>query len=132
MRQVFTSTRLENVEGVAKMLGEHGIETKITQGRTWKGNSRREFSYTAKNHDPSQQPALWVIKPDDFKLARELLHDGGLLEATRERDASYLPERLQFREKATADPARRVSKIRMALLAGVAIAAGVMLFRMFF
>ena len=47
MRQVFTSTRLENVEGVAKLLGEHGIETKITQGRSWKGNSRREFSYSA-------------------------------------------------------------------------------------
>ena len=53
MRPIFTSTRLENVEGVAKMLGEHGIETKITQGRSWKGNSRREFSYTAKNHDAS-------------------------------------------------------------------------------
>ena len=128
MRQIFTSTRLENVEGVAKMLGEHGIETKITQGRSWKGNSRREFSYTAKEKDAAQQPAVWVLKSDDFKRARELLHDGGLLESTR--DASYLPEALQFREKA-ADPARRVTRIRMALLAGVAIAAGWMMFRMF-
>lgn len=130
MRQVFTSTRLENVEGVAKLLGEHGIETKITQGRTWKGNSRREFSYTAKNHDASQQPAVWVLRPEDFKKARELLHDGGLLESTRE--TSYLPETLQFREKAPGDPGRRVSRIRMALLAGVAIAAASMMFRMFF
>lgn len=128
MRQVFTSTRLENVEGVAKMLGEHGIETKITQGRSWKGNSRREFSYTAKNHDASQQPAVWVLRPDDFKRARELLHDGGLLESSRE--TSYLPEPLQFREKA-GDPARRVSRLRMALLAGVAIAAAAMMYRMF-
>ena len=129
MRQVFTSTRLENVEGVAKMLGEHGIETKITQGRSWKGNSRREFSYSAKNHDESQQPAVWVLKPDDFKLARELLHEGGLLATTR--DASYLPEKLQFRDPAKSDAGRRVSRIRMALLAGVAIAAGWMMFRMF-
>ena len=129
MRQVFTSTRLENVEGVAKMLGEHGIETKITQGRSWKGNSRREFSYSAKNHDESQQPAVWVLKPDDFKLARELLHEGGLLATTR--DESFLPEKLQFRDTAKPDAGRRVSRIRMALLAGVAIAAGWMMFRMF-
>ena len=129
MRQVFTSTRLENVEGVAKMLGEHGIDTKITQGRSWKGNSRRDFSYTAKNQDASQQPAVWVLKPEDFKKARELLHDGGLLEATRE--ATYLPEPLQLRDRTPADPARRVSRLRMALLAGVALAAGAMMFRMF-
>ena len=129
MRQVFTSTRLENVEGVAKMLGEHGIETKITQGRSWKGNSRREFSYSAKNHDQSQQPAVWVLKPEDFKKARELLHEGGLLASTRE--TSYLPEKLQFRDTAKPDAGRRVSRMRMALLAGVAIAAGWMMFRMF-
>ena len=129
MRQVFTSTRLENVEGVAKMLGDHGIETKITQGRSWKGNSRREFSYSAKHHDASQQPAVWVLKPEDFKKARELLHDGGLLASTRE--TSYLPENLQFREKGPADPAKRVSRIRIALLAGVAIAFAVMLVRIF-
>ena len=129
MRQVFTSTRLENVEGVAKMLGEHGIETKITQGRSWKGNSRREFSYSAKHHDETQQPAVWVLKSEDFKLARELLHEGGLLASTRE--TSYLPEKLQFRDTAKPDAGRRVSRIRMALLAGVAIAAGWMMFRMF-
>lgn len=129
MRQIFTSTRLENVEGVAKMLGEHGIETKISQGRSWKGNSRREFSYSAKDHDKAQQPAVWVLRPEDFKKARELLHDGGLLESTRE--TSYLPDNLQFREKAATDPAKRVSRIRMALLAGVAIAAGAMLYRIF-
>jgi hypothetical protein len=70
-----------------------------------------------------------VLKPDDFKQAREILHGAGLLEATR--DASYLPEHLQFRTAKAADPARRITKIRMALLAGVAIAAGLMLFRMF-
>lgn len=129
MRQVFTSTRLENVEKVERMLNDAGIATKLTQGRTWKGHSRREFSYTAKNTDASQQPAVWVLKPDDFKKAREMLHDAGLLAATR--DASYLPEQLQFREPVAADPARRVSRIRMALLAAVAVAAGLMLFRLF-
>lgn len=127
MRQVFTSVRLENVERVEQMLNAVGIETKITQGRSWKGVSRREFSYSAKNHDPSQQPALWVIKPDDFKQARQILHEAGLLEATR--DASYLPEHLNFRDPASQSPAARMTKIRMALLFIVVIMGGGLLVR---
>lgn len=127
MRQVFTSVRLENVERVGQMLNEVGIETKITQGRSWKGVSRREFSYSAKNHDPSQQPALWVIKPEDFKQARQILHDAGLLEATR--DASYLPEHLSFRDPASQSPAARMTRIRMALLFIVVIMGGGLLVR---
>ena len=126
MRQVFTSVRLENVERVEKMLNDAGIATKVNQGRSWKGVSRREFSYSNKNHDPSQQPSLWVIKPDDFKQAREILHDAGLLEATR--DVSYLPEHLQFGEKRDASPLAKVSRLRMVLLFIVAlVAAGLIL-----
>jgi hypothetical protein len=127
MRQVFTSVRLENVENVERMLNDAGITTKITGGRSWKGVSRREFSYSNKNHDASQQPALWVLKPDDFKQARAILHDAGLLEATR--DSSYLPEALQFRNEKPAGPAARMGRLRMVLLGGVAVAAGVMLAR---
>ena len=128
MRQVFTSVRLENVENVERMLNDVGITTKITGGRSWKGVSRREFSYSNKNHDPSQQPALWVLLPDDFKRAREILHEAGLLEATR--DASYLPEALQFREPRDAGPMARVGRVRMALLAAVAAAAAYLLVKM--
>ena len=127
MRQVFTSVRLENVERVEKMLNDAGITTKITQGRSWKGVSRREFSYSNKNHDPSQQPALWVLKPDDFKLAREILHQAGLLEATR--DSSYLPEHLQFDRQRDSSPTARLSRLRMALLFIVVIVAGGLLLR---
>ena len=38
---------------------------------------------------------------------------------------------LKFRDAAPTDPARRISRIRIALIAGVAIAAGWMLLRMF-
>lgn len=129
MRQVFSSHRLENVEGVARLLGEAGIDTKISQGRSWKGSSRREFSYSARDHDPSQQPAVWVLKPDDFKRAREILHEAGLLEGTRE--SSFLPAELQFRETAAASPQARVTKIRLALLAAVAVGGALLLFRIF-
>ena len=129
MRQVFTSVRLENVENVERLLNEAGITTKITGGRSWKGVSRREFSYSNKHHDPSQQPALWVLRPDDFKRAREILHEAGLLEATRA--PSFLPETLSFREPAAAGPMARVSRIRMALLFIVVIVAGGLLVRSF-
>ena len=127
MRQVFTSVRLENVERVEKMLNDAGIATKINQGRSWKGVSRREFSYSNKNHDPSQQPSLWVIKPDDFKQAREILHDAGLLEATR--DASYLPEHLQFNAPRATDPLAKMTRLRMGLLFIVALVAAALILR---
>ena len=127
MRQVFTSVRLENVERVEKMLNDAGIATKINQGRGWKPVSRREFSYSDKNHDSSQQPSLWVIKPDDFKQARAILHDAGLLEATR--NASYLPEHLQLEHRRGVDPVNKMSRLRMALLFIVALAAAGLILR---
>lgn len=128
MRQVFTSHRLENAEGVEKLLNDAGIETKLSQGRSWKGSSRRDFSYTAKHHDPGQQPAVWVIKPEDFKRAREILHAAGLLEATRE--SSYLPETLRLAEKKAVDPQVRVNKFRLLLLAATAAGGGLLLLRL--
>ena len=47
MRQVFTSPRLENVEAVAKMLRDAGIEVKITEARSYRGNRRSSFSCAA-------------------------------------------------------------------------------------
>lgn len=120
MRQVFTSVRLENVERVEQILNDAGIATKLN-GRSWKGVSRREFSYSNKNHELSQQPSLWVVRSDDFKHAREILHGAGLLESTR--DASYLPEHLNFNTARTARPLAKVSRLRMGLLFIVALVA---------
>lgn len=129
MRQVFTSVRLENVEAVERLLNEAGIQTKLSQGRTWKGNSRREFSYSNKNHDPSQQPALWVLRPDDFKQAREILHAAGLLETSRE--SAYAPGALQFRESAPVNPQAKASKLRLVLLATVVVVGALLMARRF-
>ena len=46
MRQIFSSPRLENVEAVAKMLSDAGIEVRITDGRTYKGALRGNFRYS--------------------------------------------------------------------------------------
>ena len=57
MRQVFTSPRLENVERVASLLHEQGIEARITNGRSYRGSRRSAFSYREADNE-SPQPAV--------------------------------------------------------------------------
>ena len=114
MRQVFSSGRLENVEGVAQMLRDAGIEVKVTGERGYRQVSRREFSYVGKQRELSEQPAVMVINSDDYKRARELLHEAGLLESTA--PPSYLPDSLQVREAAPASPQQRIFRIKLVLL----------------
>ena len=45
MRQVFASARLENVEAVAGLLRAEGIEVKISDGRSYRGNRRGTFRF---------------------------------------------------------------------------------------
>lgn len=127
MRQVFSSPRLENVEGVARLLEEAGIETKVTEARGYKQVSRREFSYVEKTREGSNAPAVWVIKSDDYKRAREMLHGIGLLETTP--PPSYVPEALQFKSAAPVSRLKQVSRIRIALLFVVGALGAWMLIR---
>ena len=72
MRQVFTSQRLETVEGVARMLEEAGIAVHVSQPRSYHSRRSGQFSYS----DPTparQQPAVWVRVAEDQPRARELL-----------------------------------------------------------
>ena len=129
MRQMYTSPRLANVEGVEQLLRDAGIETKITQGRSYKKVSRREFSFRDKPADAASQPAVWVIKPDDYRKARDLLHGAGLLDATA--TDSYLPDVLKFRDNTgQPDPHKRISRLRLLLLAIVGAMAALMAVRM--
>ena len=131
MRQLFTSPRLENVEAVAKLLTNADIEHKVSGGRSYKAYSRRQFSYSEMQKADSEQAAVWIIKSDDYKRARELMHELGLLEATQA--PSYLPDALQFTEKASADPQRRLMKVRIVLLfILVAVAGGITMRMLFF
>ncbi len=113
MRQMFSSPRLENVEAVAKLFTDAGIEHKVSEGRGYKKVSRREFSYVEKNNN-ANLPAIWVIKSEDYKRAREMLHDMGLEAGAPA--SSYVPEVLQFREPVKSSDSARLSRIRIALL----------------
>jgi hypothetical protein len=113
MRQIFTSPRLENVEGVAKLLTEAGIEIKVSEGRSYKKVSRREFSYVERKND-ANNPSIWVIKSDDYKRARELLHGMGLLDSTP--IPSYIPAPLQFQQAPAPSAQKRLMRIKLTML----------------
>lgn len=130
MRKIFQTQRLETVEGVAQYLGEHGIETKIHNGRSYQGSQRRDFSYSRPELSP--QASVWVIKADDYARARQLMREAGLLEQGRTY-SSYLPQGAA-NDPAPArapDPERKAGRwalrMRLVLLAGIALMAGWMM-----
>lgn len=120
MRQIFTSQRVETVEGVAQLLEAAGIATYISNGRSYHGRRGSQFKYS----DPtpkSKQPTLWVRHADDQPRARELLRAQGLLETTR-------PGVVQPLAFADPDPDARgrrgwALRIRLVLLALIVAAA---------
>jgi hypothetical protein len=128
MRQVFTSLRLENVEKVAKLLEEQGIEVRVTHGRSFQGNRRRSFSYRdSANEGP--QAAVWVVQSDDQPKARALLREMGLLDSGRS-PTSYLPDTLLLRDRSDeeAKGRRRAFRIRAGLLLVIALSLGLGVF----
>jgi hypothetical protein len=119
MRKVFSSLRLENVEAVAQLLGDAGIEVRITDGRSYKGKMRSRASYSDQS---AVEPAVWVVHSEDHIRARAVLRDNGLLESTRPTD-SFQP--LSFRNDEAVvqkSPAqKRMFRFKMVLLAGMAV-----------
>ena len=81
MRQVFSSARIENVEAVARMLEDAGIEVRISNGRSYRGAIRGNFSYRD-GVDGRPRPAVWVLRSDPQPAARPLLREAGQLQAT--------------------------------------------------
>lgn len=109
MRQVFSSPRLENVESVAQMLRDAGIEVRVTHGRSYKSHLRGDFSYT---DNESPRPAVWVIRSEQQLPARELLREAGLIDTTRGQSTYTLPV---FRSEAPT-PAANLARRRTTLL----------------
>src|SRR3546814_12020332 len=87
MRKVFTSARLENVERVAKLLEDDGIEVRITNGRSYKGGIHGNFSYRGEGNT---MPEVWVVRSADQPRARASLREAGLMASPRHRPDSLL------------------------------------------
>lgn len=127
MRQVFSSQRIETVEGVARMLTDAGIAVHISNGRSYHSKRGGQFSYV-EPVKAQQQPAVWVRHAEDQPRARELLRGAGLLETTRPGHAPALTFRSD--QEAAAVPQRAWAwRIRLVLLALIALAATVMWMR---
>ena len=120
MRQVFSSLRLENVEGVAKVLEEAGVEVRITGGRSYKSGWSGRRTYN--DSERVAPPAVWVVKSEDQPRARQLLRDAGLLESTQLPSDSYLGPSLHQRvEDVPPTRQRRALRAKIWLLAGIAV-----------
>lgn len=119
MRQVFSSPRLENVEAVAQILRDAGIEVRISDGRSYKGAMRSRPSYST---PADTRPAVWVVHSDDQIRAREILREHGLLESTRPGDSFVPPSFRDTETRAAKTPAqRRMFRFKLFLLAAMAI-----------
>jgi hypothetical protein len=124
MRQVFSSPRLENVERVAALLNENGIETRVTNGRSYRGSRRGAFSYR-ESPEGDVRPAVWVVTSDDQPKAREILREMGLLDSGRS-PTSYLPTPHDVRgDDEVAARKRRAFRIKSGLLLAIAVAMGI-------
>lgn len=127
MRQVFSSPRLENVERVAQLLRDAGIEVRVTEGRSYKGNRRGTFSYREDGGAP--RPAVWVVRSDQQVQARELLRGAGLIDSTRD-GSGGLPFRFEPASQAGVDATRRrATRIKLVLLGAIAIGIGLVVMR---
>ena len=131
MRQMFTSPRLENVERVAQLLNEAGIETKITNGRSYKGSHRGGFSYR-ESERAATQAAVWVIRSEDQPRARQILRDAGLLATTRAQGDSYLAPTFRAPEVRTpASAQKRALQLKLGFLIAIVMLIGVVFIQVF-
>ncbi len=121
MRQVFTSQRLETVEGVARLLEDAGIPVHVSHARSYRSRRSGQFSFS----DPSpakSHPAVWVRVPEDQPRARELLRQAGLMTTTR--SYSDLPDTVAgLPPSRFAGGSRWAWRLRIGLLAIIAAVA---------
>jgi len=127
MRQVFSSARVENVQAVAKLLADEGIEVRVEDGQRYRRSIRSGFSYREAGGSASRA-SVWVVRSDDQPRARQLLHAAGLLEATPANPASFLP-RTGHAARAASPTRRARMGLGLILVAAVALALWLNQFR---
>ena len=124
MRQVFSSPRIENVEGIARFLEEHGVEVRITHGRSYKGGWGGRRTY--RDSDGNPIPAVWVVRSEDQPTARQLLREAGLLDSTRAGSDSFLAPSMHaggaVETPAAPAPQKRAFRYKIALLIAIVVA----------
>lgn len=126
MRQIYTSLRVETVEGVAQLLRDAGIEVYIANGRSYHSKRGGQFSY-AEPMQAKQQPSLWVKQAEDQPRAREILREAGLITSSRQGQQPALVFSTPAVEPRGKKPL--AWRLRIVLLGAIAVAAVVTVIR---
>ncbi len=122
MRQVFTSQRIENVEGVARLLQEAGIDVRINNPRSYRGAIRGNFSYRDQVKRGAQ-PEVWVLRSEDYPRARQLLREAGLEQRGHTAGGGFAGHTMHGAAGAASSVVRRpASRARRGALIAVALA----------
>ncbi|MFC4527861.1 DUF2007 domain-containing protein [Dyella halodurans] len=116
MRQLYTSPRQENIDRVAALLAEKGIECTITNRSNWKKPSYQRFSYSQRNEDRDSWPQVWVNKADDYTEARTVLKELGIEPVIRHGEELALARNPtpEARQKSVATRIRRIVMLAVA------------------
>jgi hypothetical protein len=112
------------------MLRADGIEVRITNDRSYRGQRRSHFSYRVDEEAPAPKPAVWIINADEQPRARQLLREAGLLDSSRDGASSYLPLSALDDPASSAQEkkAKRKVRIRLGLLVVILVAIGFTIF----
>jgi ferric-dicitrate binding protein FerR (iron transport regulator) len=125
MRQLYTSPRQENIDRVAAMLTEQGIECTIENRSNYRRPSYQRFSYSQRNENRESWAQVWVTKADDYTRARALLKELGIEPVIRH------GEELALARNPTPDMRRQsmATRIRRIVMLAVAGAFVVLMLR---
>lgn len=119
MRQIYTSPRIENVERVVALMAQHGIQTSVSNRRSYQGADWKRFSY-ATPADRDSWPQISVVRSEDQTAARRLLREAGIEPATR-----FADELAAARAAGDVTAHRRASMraklVLLALIVGVSV-----------
>lgn len=117
MRQLYTSPRQDNIDRVAALLTEQGIECTIENRSNYNRPSYQRFSYSQRSENRDNWPQVWVTRADDYTRARALLKELGIEPVVRHGEELALA-RNPTPEGRRQSVATRIRRIVMLAVAG--------------
>ena len=120
MRQLYTSPRQENIDRVATMLAEQGIDCTIENRSNYRRPTYQRFSYSQRNEDRDNWAQVWVTKADDYTRARALLKELGIEPVVRH------GEELALARNPTPDMRRQSMASRFRRIVMLAVAGAIL------
>jgi len=128
MRQIYSSPRNENVDRVVKLLNDNGIGTKISNRKSYGGESWKRFSYGTRD-DSENWPKVWVLDSNNLVKAREIMREAGLDPGTRR--SEELANAVRRGPEEMSSKMSTANRVRLVALGLVCIGALLLMLRSF-